>query len=284
MYRFQLDRSPKKYICPSCGERRFVRMIDTTTNQYCADEFGRCDRESSCGYFHRPEQKLPSAKIDQPIRTNIVNASPSTIDKQVYSRSMDLLDKNNFYRWLEQAYGRERAIEACKCYGVGSNPYNPSQTAFWQIDRDGKLRTAELIWYDQSGKRRRDQNPNWIHAVLKHKGEIKEYILSQVAYGVHLLDKHVGGVGVVEGAKTAIVMALEYPKWLWIGTPGVHGLSKELCRSLPPARTILIPDAGFEAVWEKKSNGQFQIMTTKAWLPNGYDLVDHIFNNKLRFK
>lgn len=54
-YRFILDKSSKKFNCPRCGKKRFVKMIDSLTGQYLSDEFGRCDRDESCQYFKIPE-------------------------------------------------------------------------------------------------------------------------------------------------------------------------------------------------------------------------------------
>ncbi|MBD0778245.1 hypothetical protein HPE56_10610 [Maribacter sp. ANRC-HE7] len=57
-FRYRLDPSPKKHICPSCGKRRFVRYVDVKTNEYLDDQnLGRCDRESSCGYHKSPAIK-----------------------------------------------------------------------------------------------------------------------------------------------------------------------------------------------------------------------------------
>ena len=33
-FKYSLDKSSKKFICPSCGKRRFVRYINQITNEY----------------------------------------------------------------------------------------------------------------------------------------------------------------------------------------------------------------------------------------------------------
>jgi hypothetical protein len=53
-YRFQFERASKKHICPACGKRRFVRYLDTLTDELLPDQYGRCDREVNCGYFLNP--------------------------------------------------------------------------------------------------------------------------------------------------------------------------------------------------------------------------------------
>lgn len=50
MYRYTLEDGSKKHLCPSCGRKTFVRVIDTITATYLPEVVGRCDRESNCGY------------------------------------------------------------------------------------------------------------------------------------------------------------------------------------------------------------------------------------------
>ena len=53
-YRYILDKSSKKHRCPDCGKNTLVLYIDTETEEYLPEEFGRCDRESKCSYHLNP--------------------------------------------------------------------------------------------------------------------------------------------------------------------------------------------------------------------------------------
>ena len=53
-FKYSLDKTSKKFKCPNCLKSTFVRYVDTETNNYLSDEFGRCDRESKCNYHHAP--------------------------------------------------------------------------------------------------------------------------------------------------------------------------------------------------------------------------------------
>ncbi|WP_245980451.1 DUF6371 domain-containing protein [Flagellimonas lutimaris] len=51
-----LDRSSKKFVCPACNKKRFVRYVDRETGNYLDGDYGRCDRSDNCGYFKSPKQ------------------------------------------------------------------------------------------------------------------------------------------------------------------------------------------------------------------------------------
>lgn len=53
-YRYKLDSSSKKHRCPACNKLRFVRYFDEVTATFAAEQYGRCDRESKCGYHSAP--------------------------------------------------------------------------------------------------------------------------------------------------------------------------------------------------------------------------------------
>lgn len=50
----KLDSSSKKFVCPNCNKKTFVRYLEVETLNYLAEGFGRCDRESECSYHKSP--------------------------------------------------------------------------------------------------------------------------------------------------------------------------------------------------------------------------------------
>lgn len=62
-YRYGLPRKAIKGDCPACGPRRrrtLSRYIDLRTGELLPEIYGRCDRESNCGYHLSPYHKGPS--------------------------------------------------------------------------------------------------------------------------------------------------------------------------------------------------------------------------------
>lgn len=56
-YRFQLPKKAIKVDCPNCGPRHRKTLslfVDSVTGETLPDMYGRCDRESKCGYFLSP--------------------------------------------------------------------------------------------------------------------------------------------------------------------------------------------------------------------------------------
>ena len=54
-YRYILDPSSKKYKCPSCSQLSLVIFIDSEIGEMM-ENYGRCDRESKCGFFYHPSK------------------------------------------------------------------------------------------------------------------------------------------------------------------------------------------------------------------------------------
>jgi len=62
-FRYSLPKKAVKADCPACGpkyRKTLSRYIDTKTGELLPAEYGRCDRESNCGYHLNPYHKGPS--------------------------------------------------------------------------------------------------------------------------------------------------------------------------------------------------------------------------------
>ncbi|WP_234734927.1 DUF6371 domain-containing protein [Tellurirhabdus bombi] len=62
-FRYHLPKKAIKSDCPDCGPKHrktLSRYIDSLTGEPLPDIYGRCDRESNCGYHLNPYHKGPS--------------------------------------------------------------------------------------------------------------------------------------------------------------------------------------------------------------------------------
>lgn len=69
-----------RYNCPACNHRSktFSRYIETETDEYLADDVGRCSREDNCGYHYKPRQYFES-----------IGHSPLTVVKKTYQHKIN---------------------------------------------------------------------------------------------------------------------------------------------------------------------------------------------------
>lgn len=276
--------SASRHTCPACGaKKRFTRYIDTETGRYLADDIGRCDRESSCGYHLKPSeyfaahgegwkpgiywQAMPgiywqARKRESGSRANyphgIAARKPDAIDKRFLIASLRDYDRNDFVQFLLGLFpfDSEDVIAAVNEYKIGTG--RNGEAIFWQIDAKQNIRTGKLIAYDRAtGKRRKDRSPNWIHSTLKQAGQLPDtFELQQCFFGEHLLTKYPGrALAIVEADKTAVIASIckgVFPDLVWLASGGLSNLKAEsLARIATGRKLILFPDAnGFEK-WQK---------------------------------
>lgn len=253
-YKYSFDPSSKKFNCPRCKKKRFVRYIDNETKKYLSDEFGRCDRESSCSY-HLPPTSNPTL-VDS---TTIKPLQPiSTIDSRFVSASETKYDENHLFQYLTQHFKEEEILQCFKKYRVGSSKNWKGATVFWQIDQNSKVRSGKIMLINPStGKRVKEPFPhiNWVHSVLG----LKDYNLKQCLFGEHLVVKPLQQIAtkptiaIVESEKTAITMSLFLKNSLWVATGSKQNLKHELLQGLKNYNIILFPDCGEYEDWNKKT-------------------------------
>ena len=289
-YKYQLDSSSKKDVCPQCRKRRFVRMIDELGN-YLSAEFGRCDRSNSCGYYKSPLNSDSYVKLDLTL-PNVVNltrnvGTPSTIPHSYVEKSQQEYEVNSFYIFLSGLYNEQDILRVFSLYKVGTSKKWDGATVFWQISIENQVRTAKVIKYNaNTGKRIKQPHPlmTWAHKLLN----LKEFNLKQVLFGEHLLPQFPNQtICIVESEKTAIIMAIKHPKYLWLATGGVQEFKAEKIKVLLGRNVVVFPDTDFHKEWSEKAKSiskQINLnLVVSDYLINctislnqskGYDLAD----------
>ena len=291
-HRFQLEKGGLKYACPACQQMRFVRYVDSFTGEQVADEVGRCDRESSCGYHLRPSEYFHMTgknpfDIPKPARKPQIEpepVQPSSIDTKIMQASLSRYNENNFCRWLVSVFGEDRAFELTARYKIGTSKHWPGSCVFWQIDSVGKIRTGKIMRYNsQTGRRVKDlRNPiTWVHAVMK----VQPYHLQQCLFGEHLLSQFPGmSVAIVESEKTAIVASGFIPGVVWVATGGKTSKLKEKLQAVTGRKVKLYPDLMAFDDWRKVAAGLpgvtvsdiLERRATEADRAAGLDLADYL--------
>lgn len=314
-HRFSLDPSSKKFLCPSCNRKRFVRYRDSEENQYLPDYVGRCDREQSCGYHYTPKQfvkdnpdflkgivedwrkpYIPKPKVLPKPKPPIINYIPPPLMKVTFKR----YEENHFVRYLESLFEQQLTQQLIERFHIGTAKRWRGATAFWQVDINGNVRQAKTMLYNpNTGKRVKEHQPPQIgrskiyfegKGILRKQG-IKEPNLSQCFFGEHQLNKEPDKiVAIVESEKTAILMTTILPKYLWLATGGKNGCKWkdiDVIKPLNRRKIVLHPDLGCLEDWSKKADQLrkmgFNIVvsdflekrTNQAEKSEGFDLADY---------
>ena len=248
IYKYGLDPSSKKFVCPKCHHKTFVRYIDNSTYNYLEDQFGKCDRKINCDYHHKPSGNLKQYNLIKPKK----EAPPTYISLEVVELSFLSKDKNNFISFLYDKFSKSEVDKAVADYLIGTSKKRKNATIFWQIDNDEKVRTGKVMLYDpKTGKRLKSNNGkshiNWVHKFQKEK-----YNLKQCLFGLHLIiDNPEKKIALVESEKTAVIMSIKKPQYLWLATGSLHGFKDEMLKPLKSFKITAFPDKGAYRIWLK---------------------------------
>jgi len=239
----------KKWYCPSCNKKRFVRFYNFDTNEYLDAKYGRCDREENCGHFFSPwsdpESQLkfePREASDwqQPAQVD----TTVFVDRAIFERTLAKYENNTLVTFLEKQCGFADTMSAVFKYFVGTAQNNG--TIFWQIDQFKRVRTGTKIHYDETGHRVKSIEPK---KLFLQKDDYRSCF-----FGEHLLFDMPRNsyVALVESEKSALISSLYMPTLgnrpvCWLATSGSNGITSEKIAPLRDRDIILVPDFSFHA-------------------------------------
>ena len=278
-YRYHLDKTSKKFNCPQCGKKSFVKYIETETGHYAESQYGRCDREIKCGFFEYPNG-------NSIINYNYVAPppmKPSYIKKEKLQKSLTKYEINPLITYLYNYYSKDEVRNSFKNYQVGTSKMYNGATVFWQMDNTGKIRTGKIMAYDiAKGKRKKNKYEKsliyWVHSALK----IPKDSIRQCLFGLHLLNAKTKQVAIVESEKTALIMSIEFPNHTWMSTGSLQGFKHKYLAPLKGTAIIAFPDKEGYVQWQKTADilndKGFEIEVSKLLenkeYDDGWDLVD----------
>lgn len=294
-HRYIFEKGSKKHLCPECTKKRFVRYIDTETGEYLPDQYGRCDRESKCGYFLNPYKDGYAKTIreqEQGNKTDWKPQQPKRIKKpvnkpkrafipvEVFNRTRAGYEQNTFIQNLltRVAFPFEvQDIEkVISLYHLGTiqNGYRAGANTFPFIDVQGNVRAVQVKQFDEQNHttgtdffhsiiekhhtRNNKSLPDWLEAYNKNETKVS------CLFGEHLLSKYpYNPIALVEAPKTAIYGTLyfgfpEQPtSLLWLAVYNLSSLNLNKCKALKGRNVYLFPDLS-------KDGKAFELWSNKA--------------------
>ncbi|HWY98914.1 MAG TPA: DUF6371 domain-containing protein, partial [Bacteroidia bacterium] len=312
---YELDKSSRKFECPGCHKKRFVRYIDKNNDgKYLPSEYGKCDRINNCTYhlnpykggyhketirFTRHRKQNYSHSLSYRVRKQEV-PKYDTVPPDLYlaSGTREKYDTNLFTSYLKAYFGTECTNVLIREYCIGNSLNDSRATIFWQVSYDGEIRTGKNITYNivpnsdlylgKDIKRVKTSKPFLIHATIK-----PEFKVYPCFFGEHLLKRYPEkDVILVEAEKSAIIASVFYPDFVCIATGGSAGCrwatEYHAMKPLIGRKVIMYPDLKNTEAWEKRAaylreNGVNAMVSKKLidWatpkdLENDNDLADYL--------
>jgi hypothetical protein len=305
----KLDPSSKKFTCPNCQKRTFVRYIDENKS-YLPDQFGRCDRESNCAYHLKPTKEVKDQLyVPQPPRV----PKPITFyPEYILTATLKGYDQNTFIQNLLKIFPLHSVERIISHYYLGTVTKGSRSGAvtFPFIDKSGNVRTIQVKQFDQNNHTLKN-GTDFIHSIIERNSQtipdwIKPYNENELKvsclFGEHLLNKYPHNpVALVEAPKTAIVASLYYqfPKkrddLLWLAVFNKSSLSLEKCRVLQGRKVALFPDLNAYNDWNDRAKTIFEQLpgtqykisdllesnATETDRSHGLDLADYLIRIRI---
>lgn len=194
---------------------------------------------------------------------------------------------DNLTEFLKIHFSKDEVFTATQNYFItGTNHLWSNATAFWQIDDNEKIHACKIMQYDRcTGKR--IKNPynhiNWLHNAIKEP----DFNLYQCLFGLHRVNEdYQKTIAIVESEKTAIIMSLFIPDYIWIATGSKQNLKFELLKPIKKRNIVLFPDKGEYAFWLGKATELNEIgfkivvsgLIEQTDFESGFDLADYYLN------
>jgi hypothetical protein len=201
--------------------------------------------------------------------TKSYSAPHSTISANYLYLTADR--EHNLKTFLLNYFSQEHVENIFAMYCVTGT--KDGKTIFWQVDVSGNIRTGKIIPYNQeTGHRIKDnaviQPVSWVHNLLIKSGKIdKDFVLGQCLFGEQLLNNYEfrvrncdlnpqSSIVVVESEKTAVIMALNDKKNIYLATGGEGNLTSNMFvvfKTLGINNAVLMPDKGCYEMWSEKA-------------------------------
>jgi len=311
--------STQKLTCPSCDQDNcFVKYANTSTGRFLEGDYGRCDRENSCGYHKKPEGNKPlvlNASLEQEI-ISIIDCDyiPDVFYKVMHENPNKI--PNILLRKLTDTFGKDRVRVAYKKYKLGT--WYDGATTFPYYTYG--LHTAKIMWFGDNMhriKEGRGSIPQWLHNCRYKDSKGQVYVIEFEGkrpiplFGTHLIigkgfNRNETILCLVESEKTAVVMSMLYPQYIWLATGGLRNLNKWKFTFFQHTKVLIFPDMGIvkqenisvRDLWNQKINEAIEVadfryafvnyvpyfMPTifkEKWEDEGRDVLDFMFEYPL---
>lgn len=277
-----------RHTCPKCKRHKeFARYVDAETGAYLAEQVGKCNRESNCGYHYTPREyfrdhagvgvndRWCSSSLWQSVYRVPEEKPVDFISRELMEKTFCRYEANNFVCYLLKLFEEEQVRQLIRQFRLGTSRHWKNgeglSVVFWQIDVAGRIRQAKVMAYDPDhGGRLKapDKAYKWSRKSGKYYPDVgrgakvffagkslvgRSANLKQCFFGEHqLADRPADGVAIVESEKTAVIMSGFVPEVIWLATGGKNGArwtDQSVYGVLQNRKVIMYPDLGAYQNW-----------------------------------
>ena len=279
-FRYELEKGSKKYYCPSCNKKRFVRYIDNATGNYLPEQYGRCDRLVNCSYDLSPYKDGYAEAIWEQEQGNKTNWKPiitsykkkplnkpkrAYVPNEVLSQTRAGYESNIFIQNLLSnvpfPFDVQDVEQVISLYHLGTikTGYRAGANTFPFIDIENNVRAIQVKQFDEQNhttgtdflhsiiEKHHNRNntpvPDWLPPYKENETKVS------CLFGEHLLSKYPHNpIALVEAPKTAIYGSLYFgppdkpTNLLWLAVYNLSSLNYEKCKALKGRDVYLFPD------------------------------------------
>ena len=253
IHEYSLEEGSKKYECPNCNKKRYVRYVNNRTKEYADYQFGRCDREQECAYHRYPT----NSTIDTPsyFTNNKPTMEISYVSSATVKSTLCNYEDNSLVTYLKTVYNEKMVDDILAKYMVGTSDKYEGSPIFWQIDEKNKVRSGKIMGYDMSTGKRIKANDSTPQITYFHSAtNLPNFNFTQCMFGAHLIKDNEINYAVVESEKTALIMSLELPEYTWLSVNGKGGFKESMLKPLKDKKIVAYPDKGCYKDWNEMTN------------------------------
>jgi len=275
-FKYKFDKSSRKYLCPGCGKKKLVRYVDSVTGELQPEQFGRCDRQDSCGYYMYPKSdRIDTVNLAKSLAIRRESHSQSEkkqvfIPKDALKTTLGGYNECTFFTYLSNRGVPENLLEEIiSMYLLGTIQSGHLRGALTipYINENDQVAFVQVKQFDERNK---TVKTSALHSLIKDKPGnqwVEEYEKNELKvscfFGSHLLKKYPKNpIAIVEAPKTAIYGTCYYgvPKddndLLWLAVYNKSSLTEDKFKVLKGRNIVVFPDlsddGGTYNEWKKK--------------------------------
>lgn len=288
-------RETKYNLCPICSHTR------TPKNQkkkclVCDWEkgLGKCFHCGNLVQLHSFKGSTRRQYFIKPLPKKVKHPEGSYHSLEAFDEMVfKYKEFDNFTNILKCYFDKQSIYKANTDLLIFStNDYYKNSICYPYITPDEKVTAIKVMAYDDEGKRiRNDEGQariNWMHSLLKIENWQNDICL----FGLHQIKfRPEKVVHIVESEKTAYVMTIAKPDFIWLASGGLTMLNERKLKPLLNYKIVFHPDKGkafeqwsqFAEQWSQYDIIVSRITEDNPEIPENGDLADYYLQNKNKF-